>query len=147
MVAAALAAVVALPARRSLDELAQPARLRRAPRRPTRRSRPSAAACRGAVPMDELLLQLAESLKLSMQLETAEVWTGTDGVLERVVSVPDRGPRRLVALGRGAARRGPGPGLGQRVAAGVGAGAGRRTAATCVRAGRAGRRTRASCSG
>ena len=48
------------------------------------------------VPMDELLLQLAESLKLSMQLVAAEIWTGTDGVLDRVVSVPDRGPRRLV---------------------------------------------------
>jgi signal transduction histidine kinase len=46
--------------------------------------------------MDELLLQLAESLKASMQLETAEVWTGSDGVLERVVSVPERGHRRLV---------------------------------------------------
>jgi signal transduction histidine kinase len=46
--------------------------------------------------MDELLLQLAESLKASMQLEAAEVWTGSDGVLERVVSVPDRGVSRLV---------------------------------------------------
>jgi signal transduction histidine kinase len=49
-----------------------------------------------AVPLDELLLQLAESLHKTMALEAAEVWTGLEGLLERAASVPDRGPARLV---------------------------------------------------
>jgi signal transduction histidine kinase len=48
-----------------------------------------------AVPMDELLLQLVESLRISVADAGAEVWTGTDGVLTRAVSLPDRGPGRL----------------------------------------------------
>jgi signal transduction histidine kinase len=48
-----------------------------------------------AVPMDELLLQMAESLQRSLGLRTAEVWTGSEGTLERTVSMPDRGPARL----------------------------------------------------
>jgi signal transduction histidine kinase len=48
-----------------------------------------------AIPFDELLLQLAESLRKSLALQAAEVWTGSAGRLERVVSVPDRGPARL----------------------------------------------------
>jgi len=48
-----------------------------------------------AVPMDELLLQMAESLQRSMALRVAEVWTGSQGMLERTVSVPDRGSERL----------------------------------------------------
>jgi signal transduction histidine kinase len=49
-----------------------------------------------AIPLDELLLQLAESLHKSLRLRVAEVWTGTDGVLDRAASVPDRGAGRLV---------------------------------------------------
>ncbi len=49
-----------------------------------------------AIPLDELLLQLAESLRKSMRLTAAEVWTGSHGVLERVVSVPDRPAARLI---------------------------------------------------
>ena len=97
MVAAVLAAVVALPARRSLDEIAR-RRVYGDRRSPDEAIQTFGSRMSRAVPMDELLLQLAESLKLSMQLATAEVWTGTDGVLERVVSVPDRGPRRLVLV-------------------------------------------------
>jgi signal transduction histidine kinase len=48
-----------------------------------------------AIPLDELLLQLAESLKRSMRLSSAEVWTGTDGVLERAASVPFRDATRF----------------------------------------------------
>jgi signal transduction histidine kinase len=48
-----------------------------------------------AVPMDELLLQLVESLRSSAAGAGAEVWTGTDGVLNRTVSLPERGPARL----------------------------------------------------
>ncbi|HEY3724664.1 MAG TPA: histidine kinase [Acidimicrobiia bacterium] len=95
MVAAVLAAVVALPARRSLDELAR-RRVYGDRRSPDEAIQTFGSRMSRAVPMDELLLQLAESLKLSMQLVAAEVWTGSDGVLERVVSVPDRGPARIV---------------------------------------------------
>jgi signal transduction histidine kinase len=49
-----------------------------------------------AVPMDELLLQAAESLRTSMALEAVEIWTGSGGTLERAVSVPERGARRIV---------------------------------------------------
>jgi signal transduction histidine kinase len=42
--------------------------------------------------MDELLLQLVESLRKTMALRSAEVWTGTAGRLERTVSVPDVPP-------------------------------------------------------
>jgi signal transduction histidine kinase len=48
-----------------------------------------------AVPMDELLLQMAESLQRSLGLAAVEVWTGSEGKLERTVSVPDRGPAQL----------------------------------------------------
>ncbi len=95
MVAAVVAAVVALPARRSLDELAR-RRVYGDRRSPDEAIQTFGSRMSRAVPMDELLLQLAESLKLSMQLVAAEVWTGSDGVLERVVSVPDRGPARIV---------------------------------------------------
>jgi signal transduction histidine kinase len=53
-----------------------------------------------AVPMDELLLQLAESLRKTMALSSAEVYTGTEDVLERAVSVPDSGTRSLVVTAR-----------------------------------------------
>jgi signal transduction histidine kinase len=52
-----------------------------------------------AIPMDELLLQLAESLRKSMRLVAAEVWTGAGGVYERTVSVPDRPARRIELTG------------------------------------------------
>jgi len=48
-----------------------------------------------AIPMDELLLQVAESLRKTLGLSAAEVWTGSGGRLERSVSVPDVPVRRL----------------------------------------------------
>ncbi len=48
-----------------------------------------------AVPMDELLLQMAESLRKTMHLDAVEVWTGSTGRLERTVSDPDRGSARI----------------------------------------------------
>ena len=48
-----------------------------------------------AVTMDELLLQLTESLHKSMVLTSAEVFTGSSEVLERTASIPDRGPSTL----------------------------------------------------
>jgi len=48
-----------------------------------------------AVAMDELLLQLTESLHRSMDLTSAEVFTGSSEVLERSASIPDRGSGTL----------------------------------------------------
>jgi signal transduction histidine kinase len=48
-----------------------------------------------AVPMDELMLQLAESLRATIATAGAEIWTGSSGVLTRSVSVPAREPARL----------------------------------------------------
>ena len=48
-----------------------------------------------AIPMDELLLQVAESLRKTLGLQSAEVWTGSGGHLERTVSVPDVPVERL----------------------------------------------------
>jgi signal transduction histidine kinase len=53
-----------------------------------------------AVTMDELLLQLAESLRKTMGLAMAEVYTGSGEVLERTVSVPDAGPRSILLSDR-----------------------------------------------
>jgi signal transduction histidine kinase len=53
-----------------------------------------------AVSMDELLLQLAESLRKSMHLTSAEVYSGKGDVLELVVSVPDSGNRSIVVTPR-----------------------------------------------
>jgi signal transduction histidine kinase len=48
-----------------------------------------------AVPMDELMLQLVESLRATMASGGAEIWTGIEGNLVRAVSMPDRGAGRL----------------------------------------------------
>jgi signal transduction histidine kinase len=49
-----------------------------------------------ALPLDELLLQVAETLRRALPVDAAEVWTGPDGVLERHASDPDRGLATLV---------------------------------------------------
>ena len=53
-----------------------------------------------AIPMDELLLQLAESLRKTMSLSSAEVFAGSGEVLERSASVPDLGPGSIVVSPR-----------------------------------------------
>lgn len=53
-----------------------------------------------AIPMDELLLQLAESLRKTLALASAEVFTGAGEVLERTASVPDTGPGSIVVSPR-----------------------------------------------
>jgi signal transduction histidine kinase len=53
-----------------------------------------------AVAMDELLLQLAESLRKTMGLACAEVYTGSGDVLERTASVPDLGRKSIVLTDR-----------------------------------------------
>jgi signal transduction histidine kinase len=52
-----------------------------------------------AVPMDELLLQLAETLHESIAPAGAELWVGDSGVLQRSISVPDRGSATLELKG------------------------------------------------
>jgi signal transduction histidine kinase len=43
-----------------------------------------------AIPLDELLLQLVETLRKSMQLRSAQIWTGADGHYEIAAMVPHR---------------------------------------------------------
>jgi signal transduction histidine kinase len=52
-----------------------------------------------SLPMDELLLQLAESLRRSMDLSAAEVWIGSEGTWERHASVPHAGAAHLRTQG------------------------------------------------
>jgi signal transduction histidine kinase len=49
-----------------------------------------------ALPLDELLLQIAESLRRNLVLEAAEVWTGSGGLLERTASDPEVGRASLI---------------------------------------------------
>ncbi|TDC47987.1 sensor histidine kinase [Jiangella ureilytica] len=98
MLAALTAVVLAEPVRARLRELAEQWA------GPRRRPASSALETFGsrmtrAVPMDELLLQLAETLRSTLGPAGAEVWTGEDGVLERTVSVPERGGSRLTLAG------------------------------------------------
>ncbi len=69
-----------------------------------------------AIPMDELLLQLCESLRKSMALTSAEVWTGSGGHYEWATGVPSSNPSSTRRRGEGASGRGPGGGLGRHVA-------------------------------
>jgi len=89
LVAAAIAALLFVPARNRLEEFAH-RRVYGARRAPDEPLQTFGARMSRAIPLDELLLQLAESLKRSMSLVAAEVWTGTGGVLERAAAVPYR---------------------------------------------------------
>src|SRR6516165_7867610 len=51
------------------------------------------------IPFDELLLELAESLRRTLAVSSAEVWTGSGGLLKRAASDPDLGPASVI-LGR-----------------------------------------------
>lgn len=53
-----------------------------------------------AIPMDELLLQLCESLTKSLVLSSARVFTGTGDVLELAASVPDMPSKPIVVTPR-----------------------------------------------
>jgi signal transduction histidine kinase len=48
------------------------------------------------IPFDELLLQLAESLRRTLALSSAEVWTGSGGLFKRAASDPDMGPGNVI---------------------------------------------------
>jgi AcrR family transcriptional regulator len=52
-----------------------------------------------AIPLEELLLQLAESLHKTMALEAAEVWTGSEGLLERAKELEHRFTAGIEGLG------------------------------------------------
>ena len=94
MVAAAIVGIVSLPVRRRLEAFAN-LRVYGEREAPEEALRTFANRMSRAVPMDELLLQLAETLRKTMSLTSAEVWTGTDGAYELAVSVPDRAAPRL----------------------------------------------------
>ena len=98
MLAAAVAALAYVPARERLEETAN--RLVYGERHPPDEVlRTWGSRLTRAIPMDELLLQLAESLRKVLALERAEIWTGSPDRLELAVSVPDRAapPLRLSA--------------------------------------------------
>jgi signal transduction histidine kinase len=94
LLAAAVAALVWVPARQWLTDLAT-RRVYGERHAPDEVLRTFGSRLTRALPLDELLLQLAESLKKTMSLDVAEVWTRNAGQLERAVSVPDRGDDRL----------------------------------------------------
>jgi signal transduction histidine kinase len=95
MLAAAVAALLYWPLRGRLSGLA--ARLVGAERdSPGEVLRTFGSRLTGALPLDELLLQLAESLRRTLVLEAAEVWTGSGGLLERSASDPDADRASLI---------------------------------------------------
>ncbi|MCU1466838.1 MAG: two-component sensor histidine kinase [Actinomycetia bacterium] len=94
MIAAAIAALAYTPVRSRLAEFAN-RRVYGGQRAPDEALQTFGARMSRAIALDELLLQLAESLHRSLRLKSAEVWTGTDGSLERAAAIPDRGPRRV----------------------------------------------------
>jgi len=95
MLAAAVAAVGYVPARDRL--LASATRFVYGARQaPDEVLRTFGSRLTRAVSMEELLLQLAESLRKTMSLASAEVYTGAGDVLELAASVPDMGRRPIV---------------------------------------------------
>jgi signal transduction histidine kinase len=106
MLAAGIAALLYLPARRWLTERAN--RLVYGERvAPDETLRTFGQRLTRSIPLDELMLQLAENLRKSMVLESAEVWTGKDGRYERTAGVPHRqvapitiGPKELPVIAR-----------------------------------------------
>src|SRR5206468_1519513 len=88
MIAAAVAAALYLPTRERLGRFAN--RLVYGEREaPDMVLRTFGTRLSRAIPLDELLLQVAESLRKTLALSSAEVWTGSGGRLERTVTVPD----------------------------------------------------------
>jgi signal transduction histidine kinase len=95
MVAAAVTALLYQPVRRRLTAVA--ARFLDRPRgSPDDVMRGFGSRLTRPLPLDELLLQLAESLRRTLGLRSAEVWTGSGGLLERTASDPDGGPATLM---------------------------------------------------
>ena len=99
MLAAAVAAIVYLPVRGRLTAFATRF-VYGAREAPDEVLRTFGTRMTRAVAMDELLLQLAESLRKTMDLTRAEIYTGGGDVLERTVSVPDAGSGSIVLTDR-----------------------------------------------
>ncbi|HEY2165588.1 MAG TPA: histidine kinase [Jatrophihabitantaceae bacterium] len=94
LIAAAVIAVLGVPVRHRLVQWGDQTVGGREPSRAEVVSGFGARMSR-AIPMDELMLQLAESLHETMASAAAEIWTGTDGQLGLAVSVPSRQADRL----------------------------------------------------
>jgi signal transduction histidine kinase len=89
MAAAALAALIYLPVRARLTDAAN--QLVYGERvAPDEALRTWGSRLTRAIPLDELLLQLTESLRKSMSLAAAEIFTGVDGHYELTAGVPHR---------------------------------------------------------
>ena len=99
LAAATAVAVLALPVRRRLVGLAE---LVVGNREASTEEVVTAFGARmsRSVPMDELLLQLAESLRATVPGATAEIWTGGAGLLTRAVAVPSAPTARLALAER-----------------------------------------------
>lgn len=91
MLAAAVSAMLYLPARDRLG-VAADRLVYGEPQDPAQALDTFGSRMTRALPMEELLLQLAELAKKHFALRSAEVWTGVDGRLVRAASVPDAGP-------------------------------------------------------
>jgi len=96
MIAAAIAALLYIPTRNRLQQVAT--RMIYGERHaPDEVIRSFGSRLSRAIPLDELMLQMAESLRKTLALDVAEVWTGTGGRIERTVSDPER-PTATVVL-------------------------------------------------
>ena len=94
MVAAAVAALVYATGRERLSRFAR--RLVYGERPPPDEVlRVFAGRMTRSLPLDELLLQLAELLRRTLALAAAEVWAGSGPLLERAASDPERGPATI----------------------------------------------------
>lgn len=94
MLAAAVSALLYLPARDRLT-VAADRLVYGEPQDPAQALDTFGSRMTRALPMEELLLQLAELAKKHFSLRAAEVWTGVDGRLVRAASVPDAGAGAL----------------------------------------------------
>ena len=89
MVAATLAALAYLPLRTRLADVANQVVYGERVA-PDEALRTWGSRLTRSIPLDELLLQLSESLRKSMSLSSAEIFTGAAGVYELAASVPHR---------------------------------------------------------
>ncbi len=93
--AAAFACLLVFPTRRRLEDWAN-RRIYGDRHSPGEALRTFGSRMSRSVPMDELLLQLVETLRKTMRLTAAEIWTGTNGQLGLAVSVPEKPARAFL---------------------------------------------------
>ena len=106
MIAAVVAALLYLPTRERLTSIANNI-VYGERHAPDEVLRTFGSRLSRAIPLDELLLQMAESLRKTLALDLVEVWTGSGSSLERRVCDPDRpvihmkiGPKELPVVTR-----------------------------------------------